>query len=456
MKRILWLVILILLTTNVIEAESKAQHSTGFYIEAKEGDSLYFDIYTYLNNKDKVISIISKEGLNKTIFIHQSGKGFTLRELNNKSHDETIEDILRQVRKPEFATTYLDFLTGEEIVITPPKIMDEIKIDPSIYNIPTLPNEFEDVLWREYPEFVDNLSNHWVNKTDTQKQIKSKILGLLEDVKSEALLSSPITERNFNGIMYRSLSKVIFFGRNADFRNSLFDAYGPQIDYSDRERELHPDLIPLSESIKGSILDDYFTLLFHISNAQLYNKDDLGKVLKSSIEEDFGEVNSINYKIFDEEGNDISIYSDSIFNTQINSPMVCSAVITHKDGITLKPNIIVPIVLKPYIDNEITDITSTTTDFDSLTRKVKILDENGQVIKDTIEEVLIHNITRGVIGKQELVRNQKISYIYISTINPRNDYEVYFKTNNQRWYKLILNNHSMDQYLINEYIREER
>lgn len=448
-------IFLIFISTLTMASEEIVTPSTGFYIEGDQGlDNSYFDIYTYLNYKAEAIEKINKAGLRNVVFVHQSKKGFTLDKLAGMDVNDSIYSILKYLKKGDLANSYIDYLGKNEIIISEPIVMEEVEIQPSYYNIPVLQNEFEDVLWREYPEFVHKLSDHWVDKTATQVEINGKIVSLLEDVKIEALKSSPITEANFDGIMYRAFKKVIFYGRNSDLRNSLFDAYGPQIDYSDKEKKLHPDLIPLSESIKGSIMEDYFTLLFSTSNAELHNISNLDEVLKDVLKEDFGEINRLHYKILDSGGNEVLIDSHGIFNNDVDAYSTGNIVlITKLDDTILRPSIIVPIKLLPYIYEEIKDLTSNTTDFDPLTRKVKILDENGQVIEDIVEEVLIHNITKGIAAKQEIKSNQRISYIYVSTQNPRGNYEIYFKTSNQDWYRLDLVNYSNDQYLVNEYIK---
>lgn len=454
MKKTIFIVTLILslFLQSILASAEENYIRTGFYING-EGteDNLYLDIYTYLNNKREATSIISKNGLKNTIFVHQTGKGFTLDELFNSPLDASVDDVLRNLAKRDFATSYIDYSNGEKVVVNPSILYDFIEIEPSYYILPIIPNEFIDVLRREYPEFLINIRNAWPNDTDDDNTKDDKIVNLLEDVKAEVESYGEVTETNFDRTMYNSFKKVIMYKRHRDFRNAMFNAYGSQIDYSERNRKLHPDLIPLSEAIKGSVLNNHFTLLYDIDSGTSIGSIDLDEKVRDVIGMD-----DIKYNI---EGNrDLTIdrYKNLFFNRRIENKVISQINISEADGNEINPPETLDLIVKPYIEDEVLDITSTTSDYDELTRKIKVLDENGQVIEDTVEEVLIYNITTGTVAKQELPHDQKISYVYVSTKNPKMDYMIYFKTVNDMWYKLSLTDYSYNGYLVNEYIEFER
>lgn len=453
MKKTIFIVILILcLSLQSIPTNAEENHiKTGFYVNGKgTEDNLYFDIYTYLNNKREATSIISKNGLDNTIFAHQTGKGFSLGELFNSPSDISVDDILRNFAKRDFATSYIDFSNGQKVVVSLNTVDDFIEIEPSYYTLPIVPNEFIDVLKREYPEFLINIKNAWPNDTDDDNTKDYKIVYLLEDVKVEVESYGEVTETNFDSIMYNSFKKVIVYKRHRDFRNAMFNAYGSQIDYSERNRELHPDLIPLSEAIKGSVLNNHFTLLYDIDSGTSIGGIDLDEKVRYVIGTD-----DIKYNIERNRNLTIDNHEKLFFNRRIEKEVISQINISEVDGNEINPPETLSLIVKPYIDETVLDITSTTSDYDELTRKIKVLDENGQVIENTVEEVLIYNMTTGTVAKQELPYDQNISYIYVSTKNPKMDYMIYFRTINDVWYKLSLTDYSYDGYLVNEYIEWE-
>lgn len=453
-KKIISLALLILTFFQPVESIAEGlQIHTGFYVNSQEGQNTYIDIYSYLNNKQKALEIITNSGFKNTLFVHQIGRGFTLEELMLLNSNESVDNILRDLSINDFSSRYIDLSSNKTIEVIPPLYKGEIELEPSWYDIPKLSNEFIDVLKREYPEFLYNIEAGWKNSLDTDIVKEQKIVDFLNDLKLEVEAQGIITESNFDRIMYTTFKKVIMYKRHLDFRNALINSYGSQIDYSDRNKKLHPDLIPLSESIKGAVLNNYFTLLYDIKGLQINKETD--QQLKDLIYEEIGDINAITYEIIDIDGVNYYEKDRGIYNTRINDISNGDITVIKVNDKELKPNFKYGLKLHPYIKDNMTDITSTTSDFDPLTCKVKILDENGQVIEDIIEEVLIYNMTQGTVAKQELQSNQMISYIYISTQNPKDDFEIYFKTINQKWYKLTLTNYSSNQYLVNEFIRGE-
>lgn len=443
-------ILIYILSGNFVLANSIGNEKieSGFYINGTT-DNLYFDIYTYLNNQKEAALAITNAGLNNIIFVHQNGKGFTLGELINSPSDYNVDDLLRTLTKYDFEEVYIDFSSREEILINPNTLINALKINPSYYLMKEIPNEFMDVLEREYPEFLRNIKEAWVNSEDDDSTKDDKILSFLEDVKIEIEKNGNITEKNFNRMMYNALESVLFKRKHTDFRNAIFEAYGPQIDYSDEHKELHPDLIPLSEAIKGSVLNNHFTLLYDIDNGYLVEGDKLTEILKTKLNAN----DYIEYDVI--ENKNLNMESNVIFNRLVESKANTQINIYNIDGTEINPPKALNLMIEPYIDGPTIDITSTTSDYDELTRKVEVLDENGQVIEDTVEEVLIYNMTTGTIARQEIPNDQKISYLYISVHNPNMDYMIYFKTINKKWYKIRLTNYVPNRVLVNEYLELE-
>ena len=193
---------------------------------------------------------------------------------------------------------------------------------------------------------------------------------------------------------------------------------------------------------------NFSALLYDIDNGYLVGRNNLDEILKAELG-----ANDINYDVI--ENKNLNIEFNGIFNKLIESKANIQINVNSIDGVKINPPKTVNLMIEPYIDGPTMDITSTTSDYDELTRKVKVLDENGQVIEDTVEEVYIYNISTGTVAKQQIPSGQKISYLYISIHNPHEDYMIYFKTINGKWYKLRLTNYIPNEVLVNEYLELE-
>ncbi|NMB10176.1 MAG: hypothetical protein GX982_05730, partial [Tissierellia bacterium] len=293
-KYFLTLILIYILSINFALANDfeNEKIKSGFYVNGDE--NLYFDIYTYLNNPQEATLAITNAGLNNTTFVHQDGKGFTLGELINSPSDYNIENLLRTLTICDFEESYTDFSSREQIRINPNVLINTLKTNPSYYLLEVIPNEYMDVLEREYPEFLINIKMAWKNTEDDDRAKNDEIVSFLEDVKTEVEKNGNITETNFNRLMYNALENVILKRKHKDFRDALFAAYGPQIDYSDIHKKLHPDLIPLSEAIKASVLNNHFTLLYDIDNGYLVGRNNLDEILKAELG-----ANDINYDVIE-------------------------------------------------------------------------------------------------------------------------------------------------------------
>ena len=93
-----------------ISASARADDfpSVGFYLNNPNGENIYFDIYTFLNNKEDCMSKINEVQLKNVIFIHQSGQGNTLEGILNN-------DSLKDLKRLAFKDIYIDITTKEEI-----------------------------------------------------------------------------------------------------------------------------------------------------------------------------------------------------------------------------------------------------------------------------------------------------------------------------------------------------
>lgn len=81
--------------------------TSGFYVNG-QGENVYFDIHTFLNNQDTCMEKITRTGLKNVIFIHQSGKANTLEKILQ-------EYSFKELKELDFEEMYKELLTGLEI-----------------------------------------------------------------------------------------------------------------------------------------------------------------------------------------------------------------------------------------------------------------------------------------------------------------------------------------------------
>lgn len=103
-------IILSTISLGMAQGLNESDIRTGFYVRDENGNNIFIDIYTYLNNKDKYFPILN-QGLDNVLFVHQNGTGATLKEiLNEIGFRELVED--------DFVESYKD-ASDEEVTLNP-------------------------------------------------------------------------------------------------------------------------------------------------------------------------------------------------------------------------------------------------------------------------------------------------------------------------------------------------
>ncbi len=84
----------------------------------------------------------------------------------------------------------------------------------------------------------------------TEGQIES----FLNDLDSEVAKAGTITAENFDSVMYNALREVITWRKHRDIFKALLEGFTEEIDYTLENHELHPNLIPLRNAVRDSVL----------------------------------------------------------------------------------------------------------------------------------------------------------------------------------------------------------
>jgi len=101
-------------------------------------------------------------------------------------------------------------------------------------------------LKNEYPEFVNRL----VEGGATEAQIES----FLVDLDNEVAKLGPLNEGNFNTVILDRFTEVITWRNNRDVLLALVSSFGPEIEYFEENNALPPELIPLRNAVRDSVL----------------------------------------------------------------------------------------------------------------------------------------------------------------------------------------------------------
>lgn len=111
----------------------------------------------------------------------------------------------------------------------------------------------------------DMLSAYNILKNDPANQVflnrllaagatEAQVESLLNDLNDQVRASGPLTDQNFNRLMYNALEEVITWPKHKDISFALLDAFGEEIDHTIQNKKLHEDLIPLRNAVHDSLL----------------------------------------------------------------------------------------------------------------------------------------------------------------------------------------------------------
>lgn len=104
------------------------------------------------------------------------------------------------------------------------------------------------VLKNQYPEFIDRL----VAGGATEMQIETFINAL----NTEAQARGPLTETNFDSVLFVSLQSVLTRRAHRTVLIALMSEFGDEIDYTLATYSLHPSLVPLRRAVWESLFGD--------------------------------------------------------------------------------------------------------------------------------------------------------------------------------------------------------
>lgn len=102
------------------------------------------------------------------------------------------------------------------------------------------------ILKKQYPDYI----NKMVAGGATEAQIESFLVDLDADVRSRGELN----EGNFNNLMYQSLQEVIQERKHRAVFRAMLSQFEEEITYTLENNNLHPNLVPLRNAVKDSVL----------------------------------------------------------------------------------------------------------------------------------------------------------------------------------------------------------
>ena len=102
------------------------------------------------------------------------------------------------------------------------------------------------ILKTQYPEYI----NRMVAGGATETQIESFLVDLDANVRSRGEL----TEANFDNVMYEALQEVIQYRKHRAVFRAMLSEFEEEIDYTLENGILHPNLVPLRNAVKDSVL----------------------------------------------------------------------------------------------------------------------------------------------------------------------------------------------------------
>lgn len=102
------------------------------------------------------------------------------------------------------------------------------------------------ILKNQYPDYI----NKMIAGGASEPQIESFLI----DLDSAVRLSGPLDEANFNNVMYEALQGVITTRKHRTVFRAMLSQFEEEINYTLETHSLHPNLLPLRNAVKDSVL----------------------------------------------------------------------------------------------------------------------------------------------------------------------------------------------------------
>ncbi len=102
------------------------------------------------------------------------------------------------------------------------------------------------ILKVQYPQYIQRLKDGGANDTN----IETFLSNLDSDVKTRGVLN----EANFNSVLYESLKEVISWKVCQPVLKAMLESFSEEINYTIEHKELHPNMLPLRNAVRDSVL----------------------------------------------------------------------------------------------------------------------------------------------------------------------------------------------------------
>ena len=102
------------------------------------------------------------------------------------------------------------------------------------------------VMQRDYPEMIERLKAGGASDANIE--------AFLVDMENDVSQRGTLTEANFNSYMYQSLQEVLTQRQHRTLFLALVDQFREEIDYTMKNGQLHPDLVPIRNAVMEAVL----------------------------------------------------------------------------------------------------------------------------------------------------------------------------------------------------------
>lgn len=100
----------------------------------------------------------------------------------------------------------------------------------------------------------DPVNQQFIQKLKANGSSDEQIESFLIDLDSQVQKAGSITETNFDSVMYKSLKEIISWPKHSTVYEALLNGFGEEIDYTLTNKQLHPNLVPLRNAVRESVL----------------------------------------------------------------------------------------------------------------------------------------------------------------------------------------------------------
>lgn len=134
------------------------------------------------------------------------------------------------------------------------------------------------IIKEEYPEFLARLKDGWINKTDTDLQKEEKLGMFFQDLDNDLKSKGLLNELNFNDTMSTSFKTVIGKSKHRDLFRTLLTSFSEEVDYMDKTGRLHPNLYPIRDAVKKSLLTRSVIEILPLNNIKTKHYTEIDKL----------------------------------------------------------------------------------------------------------------------------------------------------------------------------------